>query len=373
MKAIRLTMLAFLIVAILTACWDKRLLKEHSLILAIGYDLNDDNTISKTVSFPREILNDESAEQESDSEVLTTSGNTVGAADIELERLLAQKFDRSKARVLLIGESLAKYGMYPTLDSMYRDPRGPLNATVAIIKKRAEEGLTIQKNQSFFTSEFYFDLLKSSEDSGIIKRENIQSICPVLLSGRKDIALPVINISDEKSAYLEGLALFSGDKMTGQLDEDQSIMYLLLTKEVSQNVTFNFHIDHDAKNYAKNFVTFAVRKEKRKFNVYKEKDEIKATVDIHLQIDIEEYAHDYLEKEATQKKLSSEISRQLTDLGKETIATVQKANNDALGIGEKVKAHYYSTWEKLNWREVYPQVPIDLTVEVDIVQHGIIY
>lgn len=361
-----------LIIVILTSCWDRRLLKEHSLILAIGYDLNDDGTMSKTVAFPREMLNSEGGEQESDSEVMTTTGDTVGDADIELERLLAQKFDRSKARVLLIGEDLAKYGMFPTLDSMYRDPRGPLDATVAIVKERAKDGLNIQADQSFFTSEFYFDLLKSSEESGIIKRENIQSICPVLLSNRKDIALPLIEINNDDEAYLKGLALFSGDKKTGELNEKQSIMYLLLTKKVKKNIAFNFRIDHDETNYAKNFVTFTIRKEKRKFDVYENKGEIKASIDIHLKIDVEEFPQDTLYKKSTLEKLEKQINKKLTNVGKETIEAMQQAKNDSLGIGEKVKAHYSSNWKERNWHQVYPKVPIEVAFDVEIIQHGII-
>lgn len=374
MKNISLFIVVVLVLTILTSCWDKRLLKDHSLILAVGYDLNEDETISKTVSFPRDVMNAGSPEElQSESEVISTSGNTVGDADIELERLLAQEFDRSKARILLIGEDLAKYGIFSTLDSMYRDPRGPINATVAVVKSRAEDGLKIQKDQSFFTSEFYYDLLKSSEDSGIIKRENIQSISPVLLSGREDIALPLINITSDDKAYLEGLALFSGNVMTGQLEEVQSVMYLILTKDVKEEVTFNFHIDNQEENYAKNFVTFAVRKEKRKFKVYEDDGDIKARVALNLKIEIEEYPHDNLDKRATKDKLENEISKKLTDLGEKTIDTAQKANSDILGIGEKVKAHHYSIWEDINWREVYPEVPIDITVDVEITQHGIIY
>lgn len=374
MKKIKWFIALSLVVVLLTSCWDKRLLKDHSLILAIGYDLNEDETISKTVTFPRDMMNVSSPEElESISEVITTSGNTVGDADIELERLLAQAFDRSKSRILLIGESLAEYGMYPTLDSMYRDPRGPLNATVAIVKERAEEGLKIQKDQSFFTSEFYYDLLKSSEVSGIIKRENIQTICPVLLSGRKDIVLPLIDITEEDQAYLEGLALFSGDKMTGELDEKQSTMYLILTKDVQKNIPFNFHIDNDEDNYAKNFVTFFVRKEHRKFKVYEEAGEIKAKVDLTLKIEIEEYGEDHLEQQSTKVQLERAISKKLTSLGKETIATTQKANSDVLGIGEKVKAHYYSYWQQHDWQKVYPDITIDVNVDVEITQHGITY
>src|SRR5690625_542902 len=144
MKKIYLIMIILLL--ILAGCWDKRYLKEHSLILAIGYDLNDDGRISKTVSFPKEITgsdgqSDNPKESENETEALTTTGNTIGDSDIELDRFLSQKFDRSKARVLLIGKKLAEHGIFPSLDSMYRDPRGPLGASVAIVSDRAESGL----------------------------------------------------------------------------------------------------------------------------------------------------------------------------------------------------------------------------------------
>src|SRR5690625_4959517 len=147
-KMKRMVIFVLLSCIILTGCWDKRLLKEHSLILAVGYDLNDDNTISKTVAFPQEKANSESQSEDKPNgktETLTSTGNTVGDSDIKLEQVVSQKFDRSKARILLIGGKLAKKGIFPTLDTMYRDPRGPLGASVAIVSDRAEDGLNIKE------------------------------------------------------------------------------------------------------------------------------------------------------------------------------------------------------------------------------------
>lgn len=364
------TLIALLVV--LTSCWDRRLLKDHTLILAIGYDLNDNQTISKTVTFPREATNNEQQEAPSESEVMTTVGDTVGDSDIELERHLSQRFDRSKARILLLGEELAKYGMFPTLDSMYRDPRGPLNAFVAVVVGRAEEGLKIKKEKSFFKNEFYFGLLNSAEETGIIKSENVQSICPVLLSERKDIMLPLIKVDDADNAYIDGQALFSGDKMTGTLNKEESIMILLLTDNMTKSLKLNFQISEDRKKHEENYVTFAVRKEKRKLNIYEENNYIKVEIDINLRIEIEEFPQDHLYEKSKLEYLEERINEQLTKLAEETITTVKKANSDVFGIGEKVRAYYPSTWEKIEWNDVYPETPIDVTFHTEIIQHGII-
>lgn len=361
---------------LLTGCWDKRMLKEHSLILAIGYDLNEDDTISKTVTFPQEKANNISQgedQPEGLSKILTTTGNTVSDSDIKLEQIISQKFDRSKARILLIGKNLAETGIFPTLDSMYRDPRGPLSASVAIVSKTAESGLMIKETQGFLNSEFYFDLLKSAEESGVIKRENIQSVCPVILSGKKDIVLPYIKVDEESNGVkIEGLALFSGDKMTGTLNNDQSIMLLILLDEITKKVKLNLQISDDKERREENFVTFAIRKEKRKFKVVKNNEKVNANIQIDLRIEITEYPTDHLYEERQIEQLGKKISQQLTLLANETIASIQEANSDSLGIGERVKVIDYTYWEKNDWREVYPNVPINVEFNIDIVQHGII-
>src|SRR5699024_11723906 len=119
---------------------------------------------------------------DSESEVITTTGRTIQEADQKLEHVLPFKFDRSKARVLLLGKDLASHGIYSFLDSLYRDPRGPLDAIVAVVDGEARDALFGRKYYSLEVSEFYYHLLKNTEETGIIISEDIQSIVPTLLS-----------------------------------------------------------------------------------------------------------------------------------------------------------------------------------------------
>lgn len=59
-------------------------------------------------------------------------------------------------------------------------------------------------------------------------------------------------------------------------------------------------------------------------------------------------------------------------MAKKTLAKMQEANNDSLGLGERVKAYHHSTWKKTDWKEVYPEIPIEARFNVEIVRHGII-
>jgi len=359
---------------LLVGCWDERLLRKHSLILAIGYDLEGDDIILKTVSLPKESGGKlEQIEPGNQSEVITTSGNTARDTDDELDRILPQKFDRSKARTVLLGKELATDGIFSTLDSLYRDLRSPLNARVAIIDGTAREALNINRDYSFLISEFYFDFLQGAEESGLIKNENVQSICPLLLSDGKDIVLPYVTIENNgKEARIKGLALFSDDQMTGELNGKESTMFLILSNQLESNTKLNFKIEQDKIENDKNFVDLVFHELKRKQKITTKNEKIKVNIDISLRVEIDEYPADHLNDEKKAKALSKKIEKQMNHLALETIEKMQKANNDSLGIGEKMKAYHHSTWEKIDWDKFYSEIPIETSFNVDIVHHGII-
>lgn len=358
---------------LLTGCWDERLLKEHILILTVGYDLADENKLMKTVAFPNQTKSGPQGGPPEETETITVTGNTVKDAEIITEQYAPETFDRSKAKVILVGEDLAKIGMYPTLDSIYRDLRAPLSAKIAIVEGEAKDALEIKQKYSLLTSDFYANLIGTSERAGLIKSEDLQSICPVLLGEGKDIALPSIALNESKtSAKLSGLSLFSGDKLTGTLDLNQSIMFLLLTDQTTKRTKLNLQVTEDKKEYPKNYVDFSIRNMKRKIKIDTKNDEIKADIDIHLQIEIDEYAEDHVSHKKKAKKLKEQIIRQLTKLAEETLKEMQEANSDTLGIGERVKAYHFQTWKTIKWEEVYPKIEIKPSFTIKIIRHGII-
>lgn len=359
------------LVFVVSGCWDQRLLKSNGLILGVGYDLDDEELILKTITFPKGTGGTlQQTAPTSESGVITTKGNTVKANDDEIDRLLPQKFDRSKSRIIIMGNKLAEEGIFPTLDSVYRDLRGPLNAFIVIVEGEAREALSLKDTYSALISEFYYELLQSAEKSGLIKNDDVQNICPVLLGKGKDVALPLMKVQDDV-AKVKGMALFDGDRMTGKLNMLQSTMFLLLTNQVTKRVNMNAKVHEDKEENSKNFVNFAIRKAKRKLTI-NTGDKIKVNINIFLEVEVDEYAEDHLYKSKKIKELEKKIEKNLNKLAAETVINLQEANSDVIGIGDHLKAYHPADWNSETWSEQYPNITIITDFRVKIVRHGII-
>ena len=364
---------AAILAIILAGCWDQRLLKEHSLVLAIGYDRTNDEKILKTVTFPK---SNRGGGQQSlplnDSKVLSQTGDTVKDAENHMDQIIPEKFDRSKAKVIFLGKQLASHGIFPTLDSIYRDLRGPLNATLAVFDGKAKDALSAKTGESMLVSDVYSELLDSAEDAGITKNENVQSACPIILSEGKDLVLPYVSLKQDKLPNVKGLALFNGDRFTGTLNIKETSMFLILSDQKPKGTTLNLKISSDKKKHEKNFVNIAVRGNKRNIKVNVKNGQIHAKVNVKLEVEIDEYAIEHLNEEKEVKDLSRRIENKLNKIAKKTLAKMQEANNDSLGLGEKVQAYHHSTWKKNDWKKVYPEIPIEAAFHVKIIRHGII-
>lgn len=364
-----------LVSLLLSACWDQRLLRDHSLVLSIGYDLAEENHIKSTVTFPKNTNEITDIEQASgtDNSRLTATGSTVKDAEKNMDTHISQKFDRSKARVLVFGKELAEDGIFSTLDSVYRDLRGPLNANIAIYDGEAEDALHIKSEQAPLVSDIYAELLESAEQAGITKNENVQMACPVMLADGKDVTLPYLSVDeDQNEATIQGLALFKNDKMTGTLNTKETTMFLILSKQLEKYTELNLKVHDDKEDLNKEFINISIKKDKRKLDINVENKEIQVKIHSTLNVEIDEYADDHLNDLDKVDKLENKIEEKLEELANETITKMQEANSDILGLGQKVSAYHHDTWENIDWIKAYPDIDIEADFDVDIYRHGII-
>src|SRR5699024_1927400 len=120
------------------------------------------------------------------------------------------------------------------------------------------------------------------------------------------------------------------------------------------------------------FLNFLVRKNKRKMNVDTTNDTVSVDIDIRLDLEIDEFADDHLNNHEKMTKLEKKIESHLTDLSDIIIAKLQKANSDALGIGERVNAYHHDTWKNIDWMYIYYNIDINVDIKVNLTRHEII-
>ncbi|UNK20984.1 Ger(x)C family spore germination protein [Paenibacillus sp. N3/727] len=355
--------------SLLSGCWDQKLLKDERLAFIVGLDLSSDGKIQTTTAI-LDVSGSESGTKKY-SEIHTVSGNTSRHNRDIIDREVPGRFSASKMRVILIGEALARQGIYPILDVFYRDPSSALNAKIAVVEGTSKDAINMKLSGTKLISEHFSKLIQSAENRTIVPAVDLQLICPSMLDPGDDFAVPYISKSETKPSVY-GIALFSGDIMKDTLKSEDSFLYLLMNDKLAKAGSLTLKINEEGNREQEKYIAMNIQRLKRKMKVnvngYRN---IHVTLDLNLKVTAIEYPKDHLNDRRVLGELNKKLSEELTRRAQAITKKMQQANFDGFGIGRRVMAYYPDTWENLNWIEDYPKVEFDSKVTVEIVSHGI--
>ncbi|QKE72189.1 Ger(x)C family spore germination protein [Arthrobacter citreus] len=350
-------------------------LKESKLVYSAGYDLAEDNNVRVTAVIKADIQGGSDPSQvKSTNIIVNANGKTPGDARLKVTRKVAGDYATNKTRVLILGNELAKQDIYPIFDIVYRDPRSSLGAKVIVAKGQAEEILKLNKVEATLVSEEILDLITTAESHSIVPIENVQTICTIMFDPGEDIVLPLIEKVDKKLIDISGLALFNNHKYTGyNLLDDEPTLLLLFKNQMKKFARFNLEVSPKEKDIRERYISIQVKKNNpdMKIEVSKE-NKITVKLNLKLEVDTLEYAHDELDSKKEIDKLNKELSKQLTKKAEKVFKTVQESNCDALGIGRQLISFHPDVWKKMDWNKEYAKITIKPKVEVKIVGTGIL-
>ncbi|HET7657275.1 MAG TPA: Ger(x)C family spore germination protein [Bacillales bacterium] len=374
-KWVHLTMIITL-VFLLSGCWDQRYFKEVKLALASGFDLAKDGKLITTASLPNISKSPQGPGVES-IQIVTVKADTPRQSRVKLDRKISKTFDSSKMRVLLFGKKIAKGGIYPLLDIFYRDPTSALNMNLGVVDGRAEDAIRLPINGENKPSEYLSGILNSASRSTLIgKEETIQGIAGRMLDPGQDVLLPYLKVYKQRGIVdVVGLAIFNGDRYTGKnLTSDESTLYLLMNGYRGDVARLTEKVLKNQSNHFKSFLTLEVKNQKIKKKVHVDPNgRISADLSLKLSVRIIEYPKDKLNHTKTVVFLDKKLTKILTERAEKVVKKLQKADCDGFGIGRRLMAYYRPTWDEIDWNKTYPTIKIHSKVDVEILQHGIVY
>ncbi|MDG5789253.1 Ger(x)C family spore germination protein [Evansella sp. AB-P1] len=367
MRRNRIPCLFICIIVFCTGCWDQTFLKDQSLITAIGFDKSEENgQLLMSVAIP--IIDKEKINELVYSHVGTSARN----ARRSIERSTQKTLDPSRNRVIILSEDLAKQDIYSLLDKFYRDPRSSLIAKIAVSEGNVNELLTIPLTNQPEISQFITELIEGVERESLAPVQNLQIICPLMFDPGHDFSVPLLR-PGKNTIDSAGLALFDGTKMTGKLDSNEAMVYLMLADELGKITSITQKVHDEKTPDQNNYITFRINELSRKLHVEpKDNGEVATTLDLHVKIAVSEYPVDELQEEEKIDELTSTISENLTTYSENILDKIQAANFDGLGIGRHVYAHHQDFWKNYKWKEIYQNVQFTVNMEVEIVEFGII-
>lgn len=373
-KTIKLSLL-LLFSLLLSSCIQAQEIEKIGIINARGMDVEKEGLFKTTL-----IVFQFSTQAKEITRVITGEGKTVGGAMEDAEHASVFKLVPGKIKLSLYGREMAEQGILSLMDTQARDARIPDLMYLAVSTTTANEMLSIdEKKIPVDVGKFLHGIIENHSTDHNIPRKTLQDFLRIYYDVGQDNVLPLFEIKDEVPKH-SGSALFQGDKMIGELKNEETLLINLMDRIVRKQAIevilplepFESYLenreyrDKDAK-----FV-FEIKNGRSKTKLV---DDDKLLFETNTKIIMrltEQSAGIFLKEKKVTELIEKEVQKEIENRFEKLLAKLQELGVDPFGYGR-----YYNSSPKgkdltrKEWREKLPTIQVKFNVEVDLVGHGV--
>jgi spore germination protein KC len=381
MKVMRMLLIWGITLILLTGCWNRVEINDLAIVTAIGLDLVEDDQLRLTlqVAVPSKLAMGTTGGSSGKSTiVISETGASVSEAYRNIQGKLSRRIFFSQSRVLLIGEDLAKKGVFHIVDfhTRYAEPR--INSFIMFTKGKASKIINSLPKFESVSAEETRELAKMSVGFKIYVRDFLNML---LTDGIEPFASQLTikplevntkNKSGETQA-VNGIAVFKGDKLVGWMDEVEARGLLWLRNEIKTGViTVNIPEEKGGGNISMEIV----RGETNIVPILK-RGELKLDVDVITELSV-------IENDSKLNLLETKVIEEIQTYAEEKISKrigiiVEKAQkeyeSDIFGFGQSVYKKYPKEWNthyKENWENEFAQTKVAIHSKAFVRRIGLI-
>ncbi|WP_404830760.1 Ger(x)C family spore germination protein [Sporosarcina beigongshangi] len=345
----------------MAGCWDERLYKDVTIVPVIGYDGEPGKW---TGYFTHAVV------AAPDSISFTTvegSGVSIEETRLDANRKVSESLDPSQVLVVLLTTEAVKTNLMETFDVAYRMPRTRLSSRFVVVEGDMAPYMEKTEIMGKMLPDYYDENLKTAVFSSIIPEGDIQLAARLLLDEAIDLQLPYLKMSDKTGApEVAGVALFSEKIFSGHtLDAKESLIVQILKKKPGKYAMFTYEWKKESKAYP---VTVTLITYDKKWDIH----ESKINARYKMKFNVNEFAYNHLDQEEARKELEDFLSKELTKNFNEVVNKLQEAKSDVIGFGRTVRAFHPDLWKKAKWQDTFSELDINVKVEAEITQTGIL-
>ncbi len=226
----------FICLFLITGCYDYQELNDRAIVSGISIDFQEENYI---INY--EILNSEKSDTPQSEEapnkayLIEGMGKTVVEALENAADKVSKDIQLSHLKLLILSEEAAQNHLRDIVDYMLRNPN--IRNIFSLVVAKGDDAKNILKNTSQSSpvvSENIDSLIRHNHYNENISIEiDFDNFMDQYEDKRIDPAITAIRLI-EKTASLDGIAIFKGEKLQTILDKQNAAIYNLLRNE-SQN------------------------------------------------------------------------------------------------------------------------------------------
>ena len=309
-------------------------------------------------------------------EVITIEGKSVFETIRKLSTIFGRKLYWSHLKSIIISEKLASEDMLILTDFFYRDPEVRQDSTVYIASGASAEKLveleaSLQKSRDFILTY----AIETQRFAGSFPQIDLFEFVKRSVDETVEPVLPIVNIyrDHEENIRIEGSAVFSGSKIAGKLNREESLMLLLIRNEISNPLAI-LPVASQEPSRLKPLITLEIYRSKSRVKGNESSGGMGVTIDVELDAGIGElnYPVDYLDEKAIEK-MEALSSERIREFALKTIKKVQEDYRaDIFGFGKAVEKQNPKLWNSIKdkWSDEFSRLSVDVNVKVNIMSTG---
>lgn len=361
-RLLRLVAAMLLLSLLLSGCWDAQPIERLGLIIAMGFDVaeNNPNLFVLTTSIP---LFQPDAQE-------TVRTNTVTAASVGQAFDIWQTqhnviFAPGKLRVVILSEEVARRNL-EGLITLLELPRVNDNAIVLITKESPEELLRERPLANPRVGAYMAQFIEVMRGEGMLLSLNISQVLTRAATPDTDAFLPIV-LKDPlgEALYVTGTALFSDLTMVGELDQHETqLLMALLGQHARVNYTPAVGVTGELYNTYP-YITFV--RPRMNCRVRYEGERLHVQVTLTSDYTMRDYRTpgDLTESDVVEN-INRDIESNLIIEIERLLAKFQELQTDPLGIGQRVRIQENRNFDADRFKEDWQNAAIEVKAELSL-------
>lgn len=392
-KACSLLLLCTLTVLLLAGCWDVRAIDRRSYVTLLGIDMTDEGmfrTFAQVV-IPRKLVGggQGGGGDEKTFAVLSAEGTSLFEAIRNMETVDSRDLDFSHVRAYVFSRKVAEAGLAPLIDLFLRFPQFPVDGWVLISHDDVGKVMETKHYSEQMPSVFIDIFLKGAgqqtsqavpvrlwEFHRNLNNSGLEPAAPCLLLKRDVGEAPDEGGGKDKKGGDEGTAnlqikntcLFHRGSMVGELNarETQYLNWFWQKRKLGTLV-----IEDPRFPGRKQTITIQTVQIRTDPYYNSQSGQISFRIRVKTISFLDESMGFDVKKSADLKLIETAVKRQLEQELRQFITKLQQDYQvDPLGLGYKFRRKYPDIWPQIDWYATWPNVFINLEVEVQFRNRG---
>jgi len=361
----------------MTGCWNRRELNSLAILSGLAIDKAEDPSkiqITAQILKPGEIKAPSGGGGGGGAKAylnLTSTGDTFFEAIRGFTHEINRKVYLPHNQIIIFSQEAAKEGVRKHLDFIIRDHEPRLMVWILVSKGKAGEVLETKAELEKVPAIRISQLIEAQGATSETTVVKLHEFLPRLMSKTTAPVASLVEVSgegQEKTARLEGTAVFKQDKLAGFLNKEETRGLLWVLGQVKSGI---IAVESPGGNGK---ASLEIIRASSKITPEIKDNELYITVEINEEGNLGDQMG--TEDLTTPAAWTSLEKRQAAAIRKEIMAAIKKAqelNTDIFGFGDAVHRKYPKVWKDIEkqWDEFFPDLEVKLIINAKLRRTGI--